>query len=333
VSPATQSPETLSFGPFTLIPGARSLHRDGVVVELGGRSLDLLIALVRRPNEVFGKRELIAQVWPDVVVDEGSLRFHIANLRKALGDGTDGARYIATVAGRGYCFVAPVVRSGDYEPAPSIGSPALPRFALPGRLLRMVGRNDDLEQVKSLLLQRRFVTIVGTGGIGKTTLAVALGHDLAEEFGRAVLLVDLGAIKDGALVVVTVAAMLGLSVRNEDAESALIAQLRDQRIIIILDTCEHLIEGVATLTSRLFDACPQVHLLATSREALRADGEQVFMLSGLACPPEDPALTLEAAAHFPAAQLFLERARASGARVPFDDAGHDPCVRASGHPG
>ena len=101
----------LSFGRFVLSPSERLLTEDGVPVELGARTLDTLIALASRPNQVLGKRELMAEVWPDVTVDEGSLRFHIAGVRKALGDGKDGARYIATLAGRGYCFVAPVTRS------------------------------------------------------------------------------------------------------------------------------------------------------------------------------------------------------------------------------
>jgi predicted ATPase/DNA-binding winged helix-turn-helix (wHTH) protein len=319
---SAQPPEILSFGPFMLTPSTRTLSRAGAAVELGGRSLDLLIALLRRPSETVGKRELLAQVWPDAVVDEGSLRFHVASLRKALGDGVNGARYIATVAGRGYCFVAPVIRSGgrDSEPQRPDRPFVLPRVDLPGRLQRMVGRTEDLQQLKSQLLEGRFVTIVGGGGVGKTTLAVALGHDLLEEFAGAVLFVDLGAIKDDGLIAATVATMLGLSVPNGDAESALTALLRERRMVVILDTCEHLIEGVAILTSHLFDACPEIHLLATSREALRADGEYVFMLPSLPCPPDDPTLTLEAAAAFPAAQLFLDRARASGARAPIDDA-------------
>src|SRR3712207_2629434 len=109
--PGVQTREVLSFGPFSLVVSERLLTRDGAPIALGARALDTLIALVSRPNEVVAKRDLIARVWPDVTVDEGSLRFHIAGLRKALGDGIDGARYIATLAGRGYCFVAPVSRS------------------------------------------------------------------------------------------------------------------------------------------------------------------------------------------------------------------------------
>ena len=104
-------PDVFSFGPFRLAVGERLLTRDGAPVDLGARALDILVALVSRPNEPVGKRELMAEVWPDVTVEEGSLRFHIAGLRKALGDGQDGARYIATLPGRGYCFVAPVLRS------------------------------------------------------------------------------------------------------------------------------------------------------------------------------------------------------------------------------
>ena len=128
----------ISFGPFSLVPDERLLSRDGVAVPLGARTLDTLMALVSVPNEVVSKRDLMARVWPDVIVEEGSLRFHIAELRKALGDGKGGARYITTLAGRGYCFVAPITRSSQLpiEPAPRPAS--FPRVNLPNRLPRMV---------------------------------------------------------------------------------------------------------------------------------------------------------------------------------------------------
>ena len=112
----------VSFGPFNLLAGERLLTKGGAPVELGGRALDILIVLVSAPNEVVAKKELMARVWPDVRVEEGSLRFHMAGLRKALGDGVEGARYITTLAGRGYCFVAPVSRASG----PSDSSPASP---------------------------------------------------------------------------------------------------------------------------------------------------------------------------------------------------------------
>jgi DNA-binding winged helix-turn-helix (wHTH) protein len=108
MTPAALAREVISFGPFSLVTGERLLTREGAPVELSARALDILIALLSRPNEVVSKTDLLAQVWPDVTVEEGSLRFHIVNLRKALGDGKDGARYITTLTGRGYCFVAPI---------------------------------------------------------------------------------------------------------------------------------------------------------------------------------------------------------------------------------
>src|SRR5579872_3566745 len=110
--PATTG-ETLSFGPFSLVASERLLTRNGVEVELGGRAMELLLRLVSRPNQPVGKRELMAEVWPDVTVGDGSLRFQMAHLRKVLGDGRNGARYIATLSGRGYCFVAPISRAGS----------------------------------------------------------------------------------------------------------------------------------------------------------------------------------------------------------------------------
>ncbi len=317
---AAQAKDVISFGPFSLSASGRLLTKDGTPVELGARALDILIALASRPNETVSKRDLLARVWPDVTVEESSLRFHMARLRKALGDGRNGARYITTLAGRGYCFVAPLSRSSETPTVQVVDTAYLPHANLPGRLLRMVGRADDVRAVASLLAAERFVTIVGSGGVGKTTVAVAVAHDLIDAFGGAVLFVDLGTLIAADLTVTAVASMLGLPVRSDDAAPSLLAYLRDKRILLVLDTCEHLIDTVAPLTARIFAAAPQVHILATSREALRVEGEHVYKLEPLTCPPDDPALTAASVRTFPAVQVFLERAAAGGARLDFSDA-------------
>jgi DNA-binding winged helix-turn-helix (wHTH) protein/cytochrome c551/c552 len=108
--------DIVAFGPFRLSAAERRLERDGVALKLGSRALDILIALVERASEVVSKRELFARVWPNLVVDDGSLRFHVAALRKALGAGQSGVRYVANVSGRGYCFVAPISRLAAMPP-------------------------------------------------------------------------------------------------------------------------------------------------------------------------------------------------------------------------
>src|SRR5215472_4252208 len=216
IEPAAGSKDVVSFGPFTLDPRRRLLLKDGAPVVVGARTLDTLMALVARPNEAISKRELMALVWPDVTVEEGSLRVQIAALRKALGDGKGGARYITTLAGRGYCFVAPVSRVRD-RGGEHVVAATFSYANLPARLARMVGRDDDIEQLCNQLTTARFVSIVGTGGIGKTTVAVAVGHHLMETFAGAVLFVDLGMLSDPELVATVVASLLGLSVQSEDA--------------------------------------------------------------------------------------------------------------------
>ena len=309
----------LSFGPFSLVATERLLTKDGVPVDLGGRALDILIALISAPNEVVSKKDLMSRVWPDVTVEEGSLRFHMASLRKALGDGKDGARYITTLAGRGYCFVAPVSRTSG---APKV-EPTAAGFShanLPARLSRIVGRDDDVLNLAAELTTSRFVTIVGAGGVGKTTVAIAVAHHLKDAFHGSVLFVDLGMLSDPKLASTVVASMLGQSVQSDDATPGLIAFLKSQRILVILDTCEHLVETVAPLAASIVGAAPQVHVLATSREALRVEGEHVYRLDALACPPDAAGLSAAAVKQFPATQLFVERAIASGARLDLTDA-------------
>lgn len=315
-----QASDRLSFGPFNLVASERLLTKHGVPVDLGARALDMLIALISRPNEIISKKELMSWVWPDVTVEEGSLRFHMASLRKALGDGTDGARYITTVAGRGYCFVAPVSR-GSSAPEVAPAAANFPYANLPGRLSRIVGRDDDVLKLSADLTASRFVTIVGAGGVGKTTVAIAVAHHLVDAFAGSVLFVDLGMLNDPKLAATAVASMLGQSIQSDDVTPGLIAFLRSRRILLILDTCEHLVETVAPLAARIIEAAPQVHILATSREALRIEGEHVYRLDALACPPDAPGgLTAAAVQQFPACQLFVERAIASGARLDLSDA-------------
>ncbi|AWL93507.1 tetratricopeptide repeat protein [Bradyrhizobium ottawaense] len=325
--PAGTATGTLSFGPFSVTPHERLVMRDGVALPLGAKAFDTLMALMSRPNQVVGKWDLMALVWPGITVEEANLRFHVAALRKALGDGKDGARYITTLSGRGYCFVAPISQlaapisqtgiAAAQRPAPRL---ELPPVKLPNRLQRMVGRDDEIAAVSDRLIASRFVTIAGPGGVGKTAVAVAIAHDLLETFSDAAHFVDLAALSDPDLVITSILLMLGLPAETDDPLPALLAHVRDKRMLLVLDNCEHVIATAAPLAADIFQAAPHVHILATSREALRVEGEQVYRLAPLAVPPDGSGLTVAAAQTYPALQLFLERATASGAQISLDDA-------------
>jgi predicted ATPase/DNA-binding winged helix-turn-helix (wHTH) protein len=310
----------LSFGPFNLLANERLLTKEGVPVELGARALDILIVLTSTPNEIVSKKNLMSRVWPDVIVEEGSLRFHMNGLRKALGDRRGDARYITTLPGRGYCFVAPVSRSDGPRNSASVTAANFAHANLPCRLTQIVGRDEDVLRLSAQLTASRIVSIVGPGGIGKTTVAIAVGHHLSEAFNGAVLFVDFGMLSDPNLVAPSVASMLGLSIGSDDVRPSMMAYLRDKRILLILDTCEHLIEAVAMLARSIAEAAPQVHILTTTREALRIEGERVYKLEALGCPPDDSEITAEAVLSFPATQLFMERAAASGVSLDISDA-------------
>src|SRR5215467_4807951 len=117
--------ESFIFGSFRLVPAQRALLDDGKPLRLGSRALDILITLVEHAGETISKEQLIAHTWPDTVVDDGALRVHVAALRKALGDGRQGNRFIVSNPGRGYSFVAPVAREQWQEaPAPPPTQPA-----------------------------------------------------------------------------------------------------------------------------------------------------------------------------------------------------------------
>jgi predicted ATPase/DNA-binding winged helix-turn-helix (wHTH) protein len=308
----SQPRDVFSFGPFSLFTAERLLKNADEPIPLGGRALDILIALAERAGEVVPHKELISSVWMDVTVEHVNLRAHIAALRKALGDGRDGARYITNISGRGYCFVAPVTRSSAAQTAPGTRvTPTERGQRLPPRLTRMVGRDDTVRSLAEQLRAGRFVSIVGPGGVGKTTVAISVAHRLIDGFNDAVF-IDLAALTDPQLVPIAVASALGFTVQTQDPLVGLLAFIGDRKILLVLDNCEHVIGVAAALAERVVSEAPQAHILATSREALRAEGEQVHLLYSLDCPPEDAALTAMEALRYSAAQLFMERAAASG---------------------
>ncbi|MDI4237376.1 winged helix-turn-helix domain-containing protein [Bradyrhizobium sp. Arg237L] len=311
--------EAFQFGPFRLAVSERLLMNGDVQVSLGSRALDVLIALVERAGEVVSHRELIKRVWPDVIVEEASLRVSVAGIRRALGDGRDGARYITNVPGRGYCFVAPVQRlvQGGQSTATPVGRGRIQ--TLPARLQRMIGRDETVEALRLELMSRRFVSIVGPGGVGKTTVAVAVAHGLADEFRDAVCFVDLSALQERALVVPAVASAVGCLAHTQDSLSRLLAFLADKRLLLVLDSCEHVIEAVAILAEGVFRQAPLIHIIATSRESLRVEGENVHPLRSLDSPTSGTALTAAKALASPAVRLFMDRAAAGGYRDELTD--------------
>jgi predicted ATPase/DNA-binding winged helix-turn-helix (wHTH) protein len=301
----------ISFGPFRLFPKSRLLEKDGAHLHVGGRALDILIFLAERPGEVVDKRELVKRVWADVNVDDGSLRFHIAALRKALGDTGKSARYVVNVPGRGYCFVASLTQVAAAPPAPSTDIP-LPR-SLPSPLARVIGRDDVIEKISTGLTMHRFVTVVGPGGIGKTAVAVTVGHRRLAHFDGHVFFVDFGPVRKPELAAITIASTLGLSINAEDPVPALLTHLQAKSTLLIFDSCEHVLETLAPLVERMVREVPRLHVLATSRESFRSEGERIFRLFPLDCPPQRDDLAVSDVLAYPAAQLFVERiAQSSG---------------------
>src|SRR3984957_17210565 len=176
----------------------------------------------------------------------------------------------------------------------------------------MVGRDDTVRSLAQQLQAWRFVSIVGPGGIGKTTVAVSVAHALVDGFDGAVFFIDLATLTDPQLVATAVASTLGFIVRTQDPVVGLLAFIGDKKMLLVLDHCEHVIGVAAALAERVVSEAPQAHILATSREALRVEGERVHLLYSLDCPPEGAGLNADEALAYPAAQLFMERAAASG---------------------
>src|SRR5208283_4418106 len=211
-----ESRRAVVFGPFRLLLAQRLLLEGEKPVRLGGRAMDILIALVERAGELVGKTELTTKVWPDTFVVEGNLKVNVAALRRALGDGQGGRRYIVTTTGQGYRFVAPIRAVGERELALSHRI-AEPRPSnLPVNPVRLIGRSEVVNKLVQSLRSERLLTLVGPGGIGKTAVALAVAEKVTSDYEHGVWLIDLAPIADPRLVATALASVLRLEIRSED---------------------------------------------------------------------------------------------------------------------
>jgi predicted ATPase len=294
------------FGPFVVIPAQRLLLEDGRQVRLGSRALDILIVLLARAGKVVSKSELMSIAWPNVHVEEANLRVHIGALRKLLGDHGASARFIENIPGRGYCFVATVRGQKEAEqvdrPTNSSSNLVIPST------VQAIGRESIVAALRNRIPQQRLVTVVGPGGIGKTTVALAVAQAMSADYPDGTVFVDLAPVSDAALIVGVVAIAAGLPNRPNLTLSDLTNGLQDQRMLIILDSCEHIIDASAALAEQMVQALPGINVLATSREPFRAKGEWIERLPPLSLPSPSDSITPADLLTFSAVQLFVDRA-------------------------
>ncbi|MFD1104319.1 ATP-binding protein [Sphingobium olei] len=300
--------EEFRFGPFCLLPDHSVLLKDGEPVRLGSRATEILTLLVRNAGMLVTKAQILEQVWPDTIVVEANLSVHMSALRRALDDVDAASPYIVTIPGRGYRFTAGV--SADLQENPYQAVANAPPSNLPLLLTRLIGRSETLDALDRQLAEQRLVTIVGTGGVGKTALALNAAERQLGRWRDGVWIADFASLADADLVPAALATVLGLEVRSSNPVPGLISALTDKEMLLLLDNCEHVIEAVAMIANALLQSARSVAILATSREPLTIPGENVLRLEPLSVPPETEIVGAREALHYAAIELLSERARA-----------------------
>jgi len=293
----------------------RELRSLGEVVPLGGRAFEILAELVQAAGDLVTKNDLVERVWRGVFVEESALRVHIAAIRKALGSDRD---MLATDVGRGYRLLGTWQIRPMAVPLQSAAFGQLRSTNIPNASVDLIGRATAIAHLREFLSAYRVVSLVGPGGIGKTALALEAARAMPVGFATDRLLVELASLPDPKLVCSAVASVLGIKLEGEEMSPEAIARaIGARQLLLILDNCEHVVDAAAQLADAIVSRCPGTTIIATSREALRIDGEHVYRVPPLGVPPECRPGCGGASA-YTAVELFLTRARALGSNFAPD---------------
>jgi predicted ATPase/DNA-binding winged helix-turn-helix (wHTH) protein len=301
----------IQIGRLRAHPATRQIYLDDTEVQIGSRAFDVLLLLIAGNGDLVKKDEILKNVWPESFVEENNIHVQISSLRKLLGDDRG---LIQTVPGRGYRLQTQPGTSDDMR-TPAV-SPVVPTN-LPASTSALIGREQAIEEVSRTLRSARLLTLVGSGGIGKTRLAIEAARGLTARFPDGVYLVSLACATSPASVLEAIGKALGA--RHEDTPPCLgqiAAQMKQRRMLVVLDNCEHILESAAEAALVFLQDSCGTHVLATSREALRVPGETVYTVPTLDYPePDDQG---DAVLRRSAVRLFLARATASNPGFPTD---------------
>ena len=289
------------FGPFELQPAERRVLASGAPVHVGPHAFDLLVALVERSGYLVSKDELLQRVWGNVVVEENTLQVHVSALRKVLG--TDA---IATVSGRGYRFVPEVVCIR----VASTSDDPIRKHNFPHQLTSFIGREKEIAKIKQLLASTRLLTLTGSGGCGKTRLALQVAGEMLDSYPHGGWLVEFAPLGDATLVPQTVANVFAVKEQaGQDLSETVAEWLQSKRLLLVLDNAEHLLGACTQLADHLLRRCDQLAILVTSRERLGITGEVAYRVPSLSVPDARQDAASEEALACEAARLFIDRAR------------------------
>ncbi|MCC8395393.1 winged helix-turn-helix domain-containing protein [Paraburkholderia sp. MMS20-SJTR3] len=303
-----------AFGATIVAPRRREVLHHGIRVDIGDRAFDLLLLLAQSRGSVLSKQQIIASVWHDRVVERNSVEAQVSALRRALGDDRAAIR---TVTGRGYQFIAelfPQPANPDKPPAPPTNGPAFSCLPLPAEVSPLIGQEVAIREICRRLQTHRLVTLVGTGGVGKTRLALEAARQSAPDFADGAFVAELAAATSTDHIPTTIAVALGFPPGDGTSSlDRLAPSLMSRHLLLVLDNCEHLIDGAARIAERLLHIAPRAVVLATSREPLRVAGELVYRVPSLEVPPDD---NCDDALDYSAVRLFEERVGAHAGLSP-----------------
>ncbi|TCL67173.1 winged helix-turn-helix domain-containing protein [Rhizobium sp. BK251] len=299
--------DVIEFGPFRLRTQNRTLYCGAEEVQLGGRATDVLCTLARSKGELVTKEQLFNAAWPGIFVHEANLKVTVASLRRALREYSPLHEYIRTVVGRGYWLCQPSAEAvrGDAD-IRVVTHAQLPELGT------VIGRDVEISELRETVAVNRLTTVVGAGGIGKTTVAVAAAQLFDDEEGGSIAFVDLSRVAGEEFVASSLAAALGINSGANDRLHAIASILAKRKTLLLLDTCEHVLNAVAHVCDIVLANTEDVRILATSRATLRSRREKVIRLSPLRVPPPEHTYTVEQVLQYSAPQLLVERAREKG---------------------